>query len=228
MNKTLFAGLLALLPFSASAFDVGVGIKGGTLGLGAEATFQIVEKLNLRASFQTYDDTDSFTEDGIHYDGDATLETAGITLDWHPFNGNFRISAGAFSNGSEFNLVANCNQPCDIDNSQYLSNAANPGKVTAAIDFKSLAPYFGIGWGNALRGGKWYLGSDIGVMLQGTPQASLTASGQFDRQGLAVVTVNANDPVFQAELRREEQNLQDQMDDFELYPVINLSLGYRF
>lgn len=230
-NKNLRLSLIlmaALASGAAQAFDMAVGLKGGTLGAGVEATIKLHDKLNLRASAQTWSETDTFEEDGIHYNGDMDLQTLGLLLDWHPFSGSFRVSAGALSNGNEFKLQANCNSPCEIDNARYVSDALNPGKVDAKVEFASLAPYAGIGWGNAMRGGKWYVALDLGVLFQDTPEASMNASGAFRDQANPLVTVNANNPVFQARLKQEESNLQDSLSEFDMYPVLNLALGYRF
>ncbi len=227
-NNQRCCGLLLLAAFSGSsqAFDMALGVKGGTLGLGAEATFKLHEKVNVRAVLNTFTETDTFTEDGINYTGEMKLGTYGLTADWHPFNGAFRLSAGIMSNGNEFNLVADCKQVCDIDGSQYTSDPANPGQVMAVIDFKSMSPYAGIGWGNAMSGGKWYVGADLGVLFQGTPQAALTASGVFRNQ--LNIPVSSSSPVFQAQLQNEETLLQDEMSSYDMYPVLNLSVGYRF
>ncbi|RZU45344.1 hypothetical protein EV700_2163 [Fluviicoccus keumensis] len=227
-NKLLGILTLTFLAANAQAFDVGVGVKGGTLGLGAEATFKVSERFNVRASVNHFSRSDTFDESGVSYDGDATLSTYGLTADWHPFKGSFRISAGVMNNGNEFKMVASCKQSCDVDGNQYQSNALDPGKINAMVDFKSMAPYAGIGWGNAMSGGKWYFGADIGVLFQGTPQASLTATGKFDKTSGIPGTVSASDPTFQAQLKKEEASLQDDMNNFDMYPVINFNLGYRF
>ncbi|HEX5359569.1 MAG TPA: hypothetical protein VFW49_00480 [Fluviicoccus sp.] len=227
-NKLLGVFALGFMMSGAQAFDVGVGVKGGTLGLGAEATFKVLDNLNVRASINKFSRSDTFDESGVTYDGDATLSTLGLTADWHPFKGGFRISAGMMKNGNEFELEAKCTQSCDVDGTQYKSNAGDPGRINAMIDFKSMAPYAGIGWGNAMSGGKLYFGMDIGVLFQDTPQASLTATGKFDKTSGIPATLDASDPTFQAQLKKEEASLQDEMSDFDMYPVVNLNLGYRF
>ncbi len=46
---------------------------------------------------------------------------------------------------------------------------------------------------------------------------------QFDVQGNSVAA-----KLFQQQLAAEQSELQDDLDGFELYPVLALSLGYRF
>ncbi len=228
MSALLLSGSLFLAAGSAMAFDVGVGVKGGTQGLGGELTFKLAESANLRAHFNTFSYDKDLDKDGIQYKANVDLSSYGLTLDWLPFKGGFRISAGAFSNGNEFNMKAHCTQTCDIGSNQYQSKPTDPGQVNAKVDFKSMAPYAGIGWGNAMRGGRFYMGLDLGVLFQGSPQAHMTASGTFIKTNAPTGELPANDPNFQTELKKEEKNLQDDLNSFKMYPVVNLGLGWRF
>lgn len=55
-------------------------------------------------------------------------------------------------------------------------------------------------------------------MFQGSPRVSdLRSTGTL-----------ANDPLFRAELERERQEIEDDIDQFKIYPVIQLSLSYLF
>ena len=91
--------------------------------------------------------------------------------------------------------------------------------MNGVVDFKSTAPYFGVGWGNATNG-RFGLALDLGVVLQGIPQVSLTATGLV-----------SSDPNFVQELNREVQELENDISAFKYYPVISLgqsmNLGVR-
>ena len=59
---------------------------------------------------------------------------------------------------------------------------------------------------------------DLGVVFQGEPEVNLqSVGGSF-----------SDNPLLIAEVEREEQELQDDADEFDLYPVISLGLSYRF
>ena len=79
-----------------------------------------------------------------------------------------------------------------------------------------------------MQGGKWYVELVLGVLMQGSPQAHMTASGKFDRLTPPATTVDSSNPSFQTQLKNEEKSLQSDMNSFKLYPVIDLGLGYRF
>jgi hypothetical protein len=55
-------------------------------------------------------------------------------------------------------------------------------------------------------------------MFTGSPQVNLTAKG-------GTLT---NDAAFQAQLAQEERNLQDEINDYEVYPVVQAGLTLSF
>ena len=55
-------------------------------------------------------------------------------------------------------------------------------------------------------------------MFSGEPDVSLESRG-----GLF-----SGDPTFEAEVDREEQRIREDIEDFKVYPVIQIGLTYRF
>lgn len=206
---TILLTLFALPGFS----DVALGIKGGTLGTGADVTIGLSETVNLRGGFNYLNinfEGDSLDDD---IDVDALLNTIPIVIDWHPGGGSFRITLGAMINGNK------------IEGSASTSNVNLAGVVFALDDFDAkaefddLAPYVGIGWGNALdEEGHWTITFDLGVMLQGS--AEITAS--------ATATNPALQGAVDIALDAEVQDWEEEVEDYELYPVLTLGLAYRF
>jgi hypothetical protein len=83
------------------------------------------------------------------------------------------------------------------------------------VDFRPVAPYIGIGWGNALgKEERWGILTDLGIAFTGLPDIELSATGP--------------DPTIQAEIAKEERDIQDELDAFKFYPVLSISLFYRF
>lgn len=81
-----------------------------------------------------------------------------------------------------------------------------------------------------MQGGRLYAKLDIGVLFQDKPKVNLNATGSFKNTNTGLV-INTNDPTFQKDVANEEKSLQQEIDDAEyseLYPVIGLSIGYRF
>lgn len=223
MAKTfmgIIAGLFFLIifvqPAAAGNSGVALGLKGGTLGAGVEATVRLTDKLNFRVGGNQYSKDETGTEDGIEYDIELDLSSAAALFDWHPFGGVFRITAGALLNGNELNFEARSALTYDIGDETY--TAPEVGQLDGKIDFDDVAPYASIGWGNAVGENKNITFSfELGAVYQGSPNVDLTATGTL-----------ASNSTFQAELQKEEDNLQDELDEYEIYPVAAIGISYHF
>lgn len=211
---TMAAVLLFNTSFAETPSDSQYAITGkvGTLGLGADLTYRINNKINARFNFNGGSVDADGEEDGINYTGNLEAQTIGGLVDYHPMASGLRISAGLYSNGNELDLNANGGNAQIGDTNYDLSNT----NLNTNVSFKSVAPYLGLGWGNAVKmGSKWRFALDAGVLFQGSPNAKITVTGN-----------NAN--VSQADINEEEQNLNDDLKDFKAYPVISAGVSYRF
>lgn len=212
--------LLSCLPVASAMADTGdfaLGIKASTLGAGAEGIVGILPSLNLRTGANALSvDFDINTSD-IDYDVDADLLSFPIMLDWYPFKkSGFRFSAGALINKNEADAEASSQATYSIDGTEY--TAAQLGTLKAKIDFREVAPYVGIGWGNALgKDKRWSFTCDFGVVFQGEANIDLAATGPI-----------ATDPTFQAGLAQEKRELEDELEKYQYYPVIALGITYKF
>ena len=161
-------------------------------------------------------DFDISTSD-IDYDVDADLLSFPVMLDWYPFkNSGFRISAGALINKNEADLEASSQSSYTINGTTY--TAAQLGTLNGNVDFNEVAPYVGIGWGNALSKDKrWSFTCDFGVAFQGEANIDLSATGPI-----------ASDPTFQEDLAQEKRELEKELEDYQYYPVIALGITYKF
>lgn len=229
------AALLGVAPL-ASAVDAAAGARLGTLGYGIEGTIGVNERLNLRVPFSVLPYDKDFEEDDIEYNGKLDFSTIGVLADFHPFKGSFFISGGLMSNGNTVKIKASDNtgnEEYELGETTYTSDPNDPLKLRGKLDFDSLAPYAGFGWGNPIQGSSnWYFRFELGALFQGSPKIGLDASGSAQEQGSGTsFEVNGNSPEaqqFQADLEDERQSLESDISEFDIYPVINFSLGYRF
>lgn len=241
--KKWLAGLLMLAaaPGAATAAETGIGLRASTLGAGAELSVGLLERLVLRVPFNTFRYSDDITEGDITYDGELELRSVGLLADVHLFGGAFHITGGLYSNGNEINLLASeatGNESFQVGNRSYRSDPDDPFELRAGLDFASVAPYAGVGWGNAAQGERSgvYFKLELGVLFQGSPSAEAEASGRVcetDSPDCSSTSfdVEGNDPRavgFQEELERERADLEAGLDDVKLYPVAGFSIGYRF
>ncbi|WP_018954627.1 membrane protein [Thioalkalivibrio sulfidiphilus] len=208
-TKIVLALALGLSTGNAAADGFALGAKVGTTGLGLEGTLGMTETINLRGGVYGLKYGYDFEEEGIDYQGDLQLRSAALMVDWHPGGRGFRVTAGAFANGNELKGRAEGN--LEIGEREY------DVRLDATIDWNDFAPYLGIGYGNAVRGGRVSFALDAGVMFTGSPDVRLSATGDGTLQD-----------TFEDDLRREEQSLKDELSDFKFYPVINLGVSYRF
>ena len=196
--------------------DIALTLKAGTLGVGIEGTKRITENINARVGVNAFEYDYSGTESDIKYDFDLELLSASALIDWHPFNNAFRASAGLFLNDNSLELKAKAAGSYQIGDTTY--TAAQVGTLKGELEFDDVSPYIGIGWGNAVGKDKsWTICVDIGVIYQGSPELSLTADGTL-----------SNNAAFQSNLSREKADLEDDLEDFEFYPVISLGVAYKF
>ena len=220
--KTLFAAVVAipLLYFPGVApADTSLGIRAGTLGGGVELSHALSERVAVRLNVDSYNRTQTSTEDNIQYDAKLKLQTASLLGDWFPFAGNFRISAGAMFNGNKLTLKGRpTGGTFTINNVNY--NAADVGSLEAQVDFNKAAPYFGIGYGRPINSGLSMI-FDLGVLFQGSPKSKITATCGAATPALTCTQLKSD-------AAAEQSKLDDSLHKFKYYPVISLGLAYTF
>lgn len=225
--SVLGAGLL--IPGLASAGNLGIAGKASTLGYGIEADYVLSDTFSVRVQYNTYSYDDTFDEDGIDYDGQLDLQSFGVLLDWHPFGGGFRVSAGGFNVDNKISGQASGEGTYEIGDEEYTVRPGDDLRLNADMKLgDGFKPYLGLGWGHspANKGGL-LLSFDVGVLIQGSPDVALDVSGTAEDQFGNPVDAG-NDPTVQAELRKEEKNMEDDLKNFDLYPVVSLGIGWRF
>jgi hypothetical protein len=119
-------------------------------------------------------------------------------------------------NGNKIDMEARPMTSYIIGDSTYTPSQV--GNLKGNIDFNSVAPYAGLGWGNAAsKSSKWGLTLDVGVIYQGTPDITLSADGSL-----------SSNAAFLAELEKERQRLEDSFNEYKYYPVVSFGIYYRF
>ncbi len=183
--------------------------------------------MNVRLGANGYNYSDDGREvSDIVYDAEANLRTATALLDWHPGGRGFRLTAGAVYNDTsvEGRSLPPASGFYDIGGVPVPVNLV--GTLDAKADFDPVVPYVGLGWGNAVAGSrKVGFFVDLGVIFQG--KADVTLTPRIPANSPINTTPGARD-VLDILLRREEQDLEDEVADYDLYPVVAIGLSYRF
>lgn len=215
-----------------SSFGFGARL-GPTTGVGLEATYGLNQWIDLRAAVNVGDIEFDYEEQETTYRGELSYSSVSGFVDIKPFGGGFRLTAGMYSKPLELDLAASGEDEYDLGDRSYFGDLDLDGKV----DLGSAAPYLGIGWGGTTNGSGLGMSFDLGVQFGDSPEVSLTANGtvcDLTSDPNCTSTFNVNDPndqrslAFQAELDREIAELEDDAKDFELIPVIQIGLHYRF
>ena len=193
-----------------------VGPSVSTLGLGLEGGVRLNEFAGLRAGGNWFgiDFDDSY--DDVDYEVDLELNSLGLVVDLHPFRGGFRISAGARLNLNEADLIGRLNEPVTIGGTTYAP--AEVGTLRGDVEFERLAPYVGIGYGGRLWNDQVEVAFDLGAMYHGSPDVDLRGE-----EGTLAGT-----PAFEADVEEEERAIEDDLEDYRFYPVVGLSVTWRF
>lgn len=213
----LFAMLVLTGPVRGGTGDMALGVKIGTLGIGAEMTFGLLPHLNARVGVNGFSYGYDATVEEINYDFDLNLFSGTLLADWHFLGGAFRLTGGLVLNRNELDLKANTDRDrFIIDDIAY--SVSDVGQLRGTIDFNTISPYLGIGWGNAVgENSRVCFFMDLGVLFQGPPQADLSATGPI-----------ASNSDFQRHLRNEEKEIEDETDKYKLYPVISIGVAFKF
>ncbi len=204
--------LIAAPAYAAPTLDVHAGTLGGGLGL----TFGVARSLDVRAGFNAANAERTVTSGDIRYNGQLKFQTVGALADWYPFYGAFRLSAGLFYNDNKVNVTAipNAGSTYTINGNTY--SAAQVGSLAGTVRFNQSSPYVGLGFGNPMRGGPWTVMLDLGALYQGSPKVDLSATGALANPQLA------------ADISSARQTAQSDAAKYRWWPVVQLSLGYRF
>ncbi len=185
----------------------GIGTTGGTLGYGY--AFGDHTAVRIEGNFLSY--SHAIRNGSSRYRGRLRFRTLGLYYDFFPL-GPFRLTGGVLVGSSRFEgSEVVTNGTVTINGQSY--NASGEW-VRSAIDFKSTAPYLGIGWGHHPGFGPGFY-TDVGVRI-GRPSAVISVS-----PGLRQAAGSANIAAAQASLQRKADHLR-------FFPVLRFGIDFHW
>jgi hypothetical protein len=185
------------------------------LGIGPELNFHNVDGLlgvRVGANFFGFDVTPTIRD--ITYHGHVRLESGGATLDLYPFHTGFRMSAGFKIDGNEVTVDATSPNTISVGGRTYQTGQV--GSLSGRATYNTVVPYLGLGYEYRLFG-FIPLAIDIGAIYQGEASLNLSASG-----------ILASNATFQQDLANESGRVRHYLNYARFYPVVQLSVGYKF
>ncbi len=217
----VLAGLAAATPAVAQDAGTDGGIRfsaavtGGTLGVGPEIGARFSDHVGVRASATFLGVSGDIDPDEITYDGKLKLESYGLMADVYPMGEHFRISAGARINKNRARVIATPTTNVEVGDTTYTPTQI--GTLRGRAEVKEFAPALTLGWSGGNRRG-FMFGFDAGVLFQGSVRIrEFTSTGSL-----------SNNAAFRASLEEERRDVQDDVDDYKIYPIVQFSIGYRF
>ncbi len=195
-----------------------------TLGLGGSIVRKITPQFNFRVSANAFGVGFDVEDTDVTYDGDLNLLNVSTLIDLHPSkNSGFRISGGVVFGDNNIEGTADTSQGGTIGGTDF--PAGQLDSVDADVDINnSVAPYLGIGGGNAVREGKglgfWW---NLGVVLGGSPDVTITPNVNPNADNRDEIEQEA-----QAAAVEEEREIEDDINFVSVYPVVTLGLSYQF
>jgi hypothetical protein len=220
----LGAAMAALSAGSAAAQTtpgrIAVGANIGTTGVGAEVQVQATPHLTVRGGGDWFNYDSDYSTDTADYAAELDFSTLSAFVDLHPFASPFLISGGAYFGGRTIEVVGTPNQNVVVGGVTY--TPAQYGRLVGESDFGDVAPFVGLGWNNAFHTASGWgfkvmagatFGSDPTVELRREGGTALPPGGQAQ---------------FAAEVEAEERELEQELEEFKILPVLQLGLSYRF
>jgi hypothetical protein len=222
MMRSRIAALLAAISVTgfAQAADFGLYGTAGTVGFGGGLAATFNDHFGARIGYTSYEHTvDDIEEGDLVLDGKAKIGGLQALLDWYPFGGGFRLSAGAMENASLTASARPIGGAYTLNGTTYTT--AELGDASGVAEYESISPYAGIGFGRALsRNGRLGFSADLGVVFTGTPDIELNATCRVPNATLCA-QIDTN-------LRAEEAELRNEADELKYWPVLSIGVSYKF
>lgn len=196
----------------------------GTLGIGLEAGYALNARFSLRVRSNWIGYNFDELRHGIAFKAKARNRSASLLLDYHPWGGGFRLTAGV--------LLSDLNARVDgstYDESFLLGDNVYVADGTVCVrgkySWNTLQPYAGLGWVSGTPGARgWYWSADIGVALLGNGRFTTSTSGNVtDGNGHVIEGGQIHESI-----RQEAHDVLKRCDHLHVYPVLQVGVGYRF
>jgi hypothetical protein len=196
---------------------VQVAIAAGTLGVGAQVSRLVADRVALRAGASAFGvRLDDVTREGLTADATLRLVTAQALVDLYPFGAApLHLTAGVVTGTTRALVRARPEAgTLTINDEVYPSGAV--GRLDGDVTVPRTMPYVGLGFGRPRRHGLALVPfADVGVAF-GRPTVTLRAEHA------------SRDPQLAADVAAQRRRLQDDVGRFPVLPVVTWVAGWRF
>ena len=214
MFRVLTVAMLCLPASTVLADGHAIALKVGALGLGAEYTHELTERVALRGALYGSEYGFDVTESGIRYDADVVWDSVVAGVDFHPLKSALRLSAGLMKNDNRLELTSRPTGNVVVGDSTY--SAEEAGTLLGRVGADDTATFVGLGWDWSRDKRLFGMSLDLGLVDQGDPSVALTGTGTL-----------FGDPAFQQDIDAEKAQIEDEID-YGAVPFLSLGFQFRF
>jgi hypothetical protein len=189
-----------------------LGAEAGTTGLGGGAGWRFADHFGLVGGMDYLKFSLNRTYSGIPYSGNVHMQSEYAGLNVYPSaKSSFRISLGAYFNQNKFTGSA------VSDGTLVVNGFPVPAGDSVHLEYKQqpVNPYVSIG-GNLYfdKARHFSLGAELGAFYLGNPRVS--------------VNTTPSGIVPQSDLDSYKKQVEDDIKNIPVWPVLKLSLNYSF
>jgi hypothetical protein len=215
MFARVAVALIALPAATALADGHAVAVKVGALGLGAEYTHEINDRIAVRGGVYGSNLGFDAEESGIDYELDIVWDSLAAGIDFHPLKSALRLSAGILKNDNGLEAMSRPTGNVTIGDTVYTPSQV--GTLEGNVTFDDTATYLGVGWDWSRDKRIFGMSFDLGLVDQGSPVVTLRGNGSL-----------LGNPSFEQDIDAEERELAAEFDDLDLVPYLTLGFVFRF
>jgi hypothetical protein len=227
MHRSLLVAAAAACVCAAPAWGasftngLAVGVSAGTLGTGLSVAKAIEPgRLSVELDLNALTLSHSYSNSGVNYNGSLRLQSAGAVANYFPWASAFHVSAGLFYDNNRFNLNGQPTSGSFTLNGRTYSSA-ELSSLSGQVKFNTIAPYLGVGWGDATAHAGWHLIANFGVLYQGRPKVSLVGDTTYPQGSQYYSALYSN-------IDAQRQQIQNDLSSLRWYPVASIGVQYRF
>ena len=214
-------------PFSRIA----IGTRLGTLGYGAQIATPLTSRLNLRGSANFFNFGYGIGIDGANYDSELHLKSGMVSVDYYPFHSSFHVSPGFMIFKSNAGAIMNVSggNSFSLGDATYTSDPNDPVHGSGVMAFgRTFMPALTIGFGNMIprhERSHWSVPVDLGLAYTGQNSMAINLAGSACQQGFCMST---SDPNIQQNVVQEQNDINESMKRYKIYPILTTGVAYRF
>jgi hypothetical protein len=212
--------MVAAFQTTARADGVAIGLAAGTTGLGAQLVFPLSQQWNIRAGGNGLNYSFDYRVRRVDYDATIKMANFPLIIDWFPtLRFPLRVSGGIYGNSNKVDVEARPDSGVYVvGNNTYSANEI--GRINGSVKYRNIAPYVGVGWGNAVAPGKnWSWNVDVGLMYQGKPKTSYSVT---------CGAVQTNCARLQNDAAIESAEFDKELKNDRVFPVAQFWVGKQF